>query len=206
MESWVSAVGLDFIVNSVVTADGRIAAVAAGHYVAAHRHGVELAQELYGVRLPRKADVVLVTSFRADEDFWLASKAIFAGDLAVRDGGTLILLTPCKEGIGPHPQYADYCGEDDCERLAQEALCGRVAEPIAVSAAVAIAKMRRRMKIWIVSDGLTVADAARMKCRHFADANEALTVALREHGPRAQVAVFPDGINTVPMIDPEGAP
>ena len=125
MESWVGAVGLDFIVNSVVAAEGQIAAVAAGHYVQAHRRGVALARELYGVRLPCKADIVLITSFRADEDFWLASKALFAGELAVRDGGTLILVSPCQEGIGPHPQYADYCGDDDCDRLAQEALSGR---------------------------------------------------------------------------------
>lgn len=202
MERWVDAVGLDFIVNSVVTAEGQIAAVVAGHYVQAHRRGVAEARELYGVRIPRKADIVLITSFRADEDFWLASKALFAGELAVRDGGTLILSTPCKEGVGPHPQYADYCGDDNCDQLAQAALGGKIQEPIAVSAGVAIAKMRRRLSIWIASDGLTPAEVARMKCRHFPDADAALKAALRQYGARARVAVFPDGIATVPTIAP----
>jgi nickel-dependent lactate racemase len=200
MERWVDTVGLDFIVNSVVTAEGRIAAVVAGHCVQAHRRGVAHAQQSYCVRLPQKADIVLITSFRADEDYWLASKAVFAGELAVRDGGTLILVTPCPEGVGPHPEYAAYCGADDYNQLARDALSGKVQEPIALSAGVAIAKMRSRFSIWIVSDGLTPADAARMKCRHFADAQEALEAALRQHGGQAKAAVFPDGVSTVPTV------
>ncbi len=201
MEQWVDNVGLDFIVNCVVTSDDRIYRVVAGDYVKAHRQGVQYARDVYSAVLPQRADVVLITSFRAEEDFWLASKAIFAGELVVRDGGTLILLAACPDGIGPHPEYASYIGVDEVDPLVSKAFSGEVKEPIAVSAAVAIARMRRRFSIALVSDGLAAEEVARMKCEHFTEAGQAVEAALRRHGPQAKVAVLPDGISTVPTAN-----
>ncbi|MBN1396161.1 MAG: nickel-dependent lactate racemase [Pirellulales bacterium] len=203
METWVDTVGLDFIVNCVLTSDNRVYRTVAGHYLQAHRRGVSYAQEIYSVVLPEKADVVLVTSFRAEEDFWLASKAIFAAEPVIKDGGTLIHLAACPEGIGPHPRYANYIGTDDPGPLVRDALAGKAAEPIAVTAAAVIARMRKRLSLAIVSDGLTAEDAKRMKFEHYHNAGEAVAAALRKHGPQATVAILPDGVGAVPVVAPK---
>jgi nickel-dependent lactate racemase len=200
MERWVERVGLDFIINSVVAPQGHLCGVVAGHYVQAHRRAIVHARNTYSVRLPKKAHIVLMTSIWADENFWLASKAIFAGELAIRDGGTLILVTPCSGGVGPHPRYIDYVGRDDWKTLLREAYDGNAREPIAVSAAIALSKMRRRFDTFVVSNGLTQDQVEAMKYRYFSSVDEALTAALEKHGHMAQIAVFPDGIATLPEI------
>ncbi len=200
MEKWVERVGLEFIVNAVITPDDRVYAVVAGDYVKAHRAGIRKGREIYGVALPARADVVIVTSFRADEDFWLASKALFAGELVVKDGGDLILLTPCPKDIGPHPRYAEYIGSDNCDSLLEDAFADKVPEPIAVSAGVAIAKMRRRFDITIISDGLSDETVRTMKCRPENSVTAAIDRALKTRGDDATVAILPDGINTLPRI------
>ena len=93
MEKWIDTVGLDFIINVVITPKNRIYKVVAGHYIKAHRTGVKYSQEVYGVRASRKVDIAVVSSFSAEQDFWQGTKGVVSGEAVVRDGGTLILVT-----------------------------------------------------------------------------------------------------------------
>ena len=123
MEKWVGELGLHFIVNVICTPGGQIYKAVAGHFIEAHRQGVEAAKEVCAVRVRRRADIVIAGSYPADLDFWQASKALTSADHLVRDGGTVILVTPCPEGIGPHDELADYVGDDDPDALAARRLC-----------------------------------------------------------------------------------
>src|ERR1051325_9235721 len=49
---------------------------------------------VYDVRPPARADIVLIDSHSADRDFWQSAKGAYAGDVAVKTGGSLILVAP----------------------------------------------------------------------------------------------------------------
>ncbi len=200
MEKWVDNVGLDFIVNTIITADNRVYKAVAGDYIKAHRMGIKYGQKIYSVTLPKRAEIVIITSFRADDDFWLASKAIFAGELVIQEGGTLILVSPCPGGLGPHPEYADYTGLDDWKTLLQNTLAGNINQPISVSSAVALAKMRKRFDISIVSGGLTAEEVKKMQFQYFTSVDKALSSAMMKFANDPQIAVIPYGISTLPEI------
>jgi lactate racemase len=199
MEKWVGELGLHFIVNVICTPGGQIYQAVAGHFVEAHRKGVEAAKEVCAVRVKRRADIVIAGSYPADLDFWQASKALTSADHLVRDGGTVILVTPCPEGIGPHDELADYVGDDDPDALAARAFAGQTADPVAVAGGVTLARMRRRARYVIVSDGLTAAVCARMKMGHFSTAQAAVDAALAAYGPGATVSVIPHGAELLPI-------
>jgi len=201
MEKWINTIGLDFIINAVITPDNRVYQVVAGDYIKAHRRGIRYGCEVYLVRVPEKADIVLITSFRADDDFWLASKAVFAGELIIKEGGTLILVTPCPNGIGPHPEYADFIGCDDWDSLLKKAFAGKIRNPIALSSGVAIAKMRKRFDIAIVSEGLNPDEIKTMKCQYFVSVEDAVYSAIRKNKRDLKIAVLPYGISTLPIIN-----
>jgi nickel-dependent lactate racemase len=114
MENWVDAIGLDFIINVVLNAKQQIADVVAGHYVLAHRAGVQKGKRISGCRVTEKADVVIVSSHPADQDFWQSPKAMYAAERALKgeSGGTMILVSPNYEGVGPHPEYPELMGKD----------------------------------------------------------------------------------------------
>ena len=47
---------------------------------------------------------MLIDSHPADRDFWQSAKGFYAGTMAVREGGTLIVVAPNPEGVADnHP-------------------------------------------------------------------------------------------------------
>ena len=90
--------GLKFIVNEVPGSHGCIAGAFAGHPVLAHREACEFAVRSCEVLIKEKADIVIADSYEADIDFWQALKGLNAAYCAVKNGGTVILVSPCPEG------------------------------------------------------------------------------------------------------------
>jgi lactate racemase len=97
--------GLRFIVNVVMDGKGRVIHVVAGHPVDAHHRGAELSREIYAAPQAEVADVVVAESYPADYDLWQAAKGVYGAELAVRQGGAVILVTPCRHGVSnEHPE------------------------------------------------------------------------------------------------------
>src|SRR5207249_9660034 len=104
MEEAARLVGLRYIINLVSDFDKRIVGCFVGDPVLAHREGCKLSYSINAVTLPRRADIVLIDSHPADIDFWQSAKGVYSGTMAVRQGGTLIVITPNPEGVADnHP-------------------------------------------------------------------------------------------------------
>jgi nickel-dependent lactate racemase len=89
----------DFIVNTVLTPDDRLAGVFAGDMEAAHAAACRCARDIYGCPIPERADLVIASAGSALN--WVQShKALYNADRAVKPGGRIILFAPCQEGIG----------------------------------------------------------------------------------------------------------
>ncbi|MCK4240715.1 MAG: nickel-dependent lactate racemase, partial [Candidatus Atribacteria bacterium] len=100
MEEAAKMMGLDFIVNTVMNDKNEIVKVVAGNPVKAHRTGVEICKEIYGVKIPGKADIVIASSHPMDISFYQASKTLEAVGHIIKDNSTIIMVSPCYEGIG----------------------------------------------------------------------------------------------------------
>lgn len=200
MERWVEQLGLHFIVNVICTPEGKIYQAVAGHLIEAHRRGVEYAKNVYAVRVKQKADIVVASSYPAGLDLWQAGKGMMSADLMTKDGGTIILVTPCPEGIGPHRELAEFIGDDDPDTLATRAFAGEFPDPVVVAVAVTLARMRKRTRFAIVSEGLNAAQCEQMKMRIFTTTQQAVDWALAQHGLSARLSVIPYGAETFPLV------
>ena len=89
-----------FIVNVVLNNTLQVVGVVAGDPIAAHRAGAQLSQSIYGVSIPRLADVVIADSHPMDQDLRQGSKALANTIRAVRPGGVQIILMRAEEGLG----------------------------------------------------------------------------------------------------------
>jgi nickel-dependent lactate racemase len=192
-------VGLDFVLNAVLTREGELYQCVAGHFIQAHRAGVQLAQQVYGVMVSRRYPLVIANAFPAELDLWQTTKGLWSGELMVNDGGTLILVTPCPEGINIHPLYADYMNLDPDE-LQAELDAGRVEDPNACAGAILIGRMKRRIKLGLVSSGLGQADADRMGFIYFDSVEAAIAAELDGSALSASVGVLTHGGFTIPFI------
>ncbi len=95
-------VGIDFIVNVVLSEHKEILRAVAGDAVKAHRAGCRFLDTLYRKELKEPADIVLVSQGGAPKDLNLyqTQKALDNAKHAVKDGGVIILIGSCKEGLG----------------------------------------------------------------------------------------------------------
>jgi len=89
----------DFIVNTVLTPDDRLAGVFAGDMDAAHRAACRCAEQIYRCDIPERADLVLASAGAALN--WIQShKALYNADRAVKPNGHIVLAAACPEGLG----------------------------------------------------------------------------------------------------------
>lgn len=92
-----------FIFNVIMGYDGRIAHAVAGHWWKAHDEGCRIVERLYGVPIMELADLTIASQggYPKDIEFYQTGKSIFNAQDSVKPGGTLIVLSECREGLGP---------------------------------------------------------------------------------------------------------
>ena len=94
--------GLDFIVNAVLDEHKNIVFAAAGDVYKAHEEACAYLDKMYRCPIPEKADIVLVSQGGAPKDanLYQTQKALENAKYAVKDGGTIIVIGACNEGLG----------------------------------------------------------------------------------------------------------
>jgi nickel-dependent lactate racemase len=100
IEEAASLVGLEYIVNVVLSESKEVLGCFSGHFIKAHREAVKFFNEVYGVEIGRKYDVVVTSpgGFPKDINLYQAHKALEVAFKCVRPGGVIILLAECREG------------------------------------------------------------------------------------------------------------
>jgi len=203
MEKVARAAGLGFIVNVVRDPKGRVLTVVAGDFVAAHRIGVEVSRRAYAVHVPEPADIVIVSSFPADIDWWQAEKGLIAAYFAVKEGGVIVLAAPCPEGLEHnHPLLRSWLPlsfAEGCAKVAATDPADVSADLIASDLGVDNAKIREKARIIIVTDGLSDDDIGLLGYRRMPDLQAAVDAAL-ELVPSGTIGILPYGGDCLPVV------
>jgi lactate racemase len=92
-----------FGINLVVDGNSDLIALPSGHYVSAWEASCRLVDQYNGVPIAAKADAVVVScgGFPKDINLYQSSKTLINAYQAVKEGGTLVFLSECREGGGP---------------------------------------------------------------------------------------------------------
>jgi nickel-dependent lactate racemase len=93
---------VDFIVNIVENSKGQIVKAFAGDLEAAFYEAVKLVDEMYKIKVDRRADIIVVSAggHPSDLNLYQAHKAIDNSLDAVKRGGVIVLVAECPEGHG----------------------------------------------------------------------------------------------------------
>lgn len=198
LEEAAAFLGPSFLFNVVLDGNKRIVNAVAGDLIQAHRQGCRQVDKLYRVPLARAADVVVASAGGTPKDINLyqAHKALENAARAVRDGGILILVAECTEGLG-HSVFAEWMTSGSTP----DEVLTRIKEHFVLGGhkAAAIAKtLRRGVRVYLAS--AMAPDLVRtLGFVPFASAQEAVDSAHRELGPTANWAVMPHAGSTVPF-------
>jgi len=193
------SIGIDFILNVILDRKGLLYRCVSGHFIQAHRVGVDIAKTVYGSPVSKRYPVVISNAYPTEIDLWQSTKALASGELITDDGGTLILVTHCQEGNNTHPLFADYVGREP-EQLIYELESGRAEDIVACALAVPLSRMRHRIKLALVSSGLSKTDAKRMGFIYYDSVENAIKEEVEIQGSHSAAAVLTHGGVTLPMI------
>lgn len=191
-------VGIDFIVNVVLSEHKEILKAVAGDATEAHRAGCRFLDRLYRKELKEPADIVLVSQGGAPKDLNLyqTQKALDNAKHAVKDGGVIILIGSCREGLG-EKTFEQWMTEADSahsliERIGREFKLGG-------HKAAAIAMVLERAEVDLVSE-LDDDFVRSIFLKPYKTAQEALDHAFSKLGPDARVLAMPYGGSTLPTV------
>ncbi|MGM9669809.1 MAG: nickel-dependent lactate racemase [Faecousia sp.] len=190
--------GIDYIVNVVLDEHKNIVRCVAGDSVLAHRAGCRVLDSLYRKELPQAADIVLVSQGGAPKDMNLyqTQKALDNARHAVKQGGIIILIGSCREGMGEKvfEQWMTTAPtpESMIERIGRDFQLGG-------HKAAAIAMTLQRAQIYLVSD-LEPGFVRKIFMDPKPSVQEALDDAFAKLGSGATVLAMPYGGATLPVI------
>jgi len=200
MEIIAARAGLRAILNTVLDGQGCVVGAVYGDPCAAFRQGVLLSRQVYGVTVPSLADIVLAGSHPCDIEFWQAHKTLYAAELCVRPGGTIIVATPCPEGVAvTHPDMVHFAGRAKAE-IESAIQLGEIHDLTAGALALAWANTRQRARISLVSQGIAAEDARALGFEPFVSVEQALEDALARYGREARISVLPYAPDTLPIV------
>ena len=190
--------GIDFILNVVLDEHKKIIYAVAGDSVKAHRQGCRFLDTLYGKRIKQKADIVVVSQGGAPKDLNLyqTQKALDNAKHAVKDGGIIVLVGSCKEGLGEKVFEEWMTG---AEKSAD--LIARIKKEFRLGGhkAAAIALVLEYADIYLVSD-MENAFVKKLFFTPFKTVQDAFNAALEKKGKNASVLVMPYGGSTLPKL------
>lgn len=186
----------DFLVDVALgrgTPRRPIAAVFAGNPVAAHRQGVEFVSRVMLETLDHPVDAVVTTAagYPLDLTFYQAVKGITAASHIVKEGGKILLLAACDEGVGG-PEFA---------RLLAQGLPAHVLLKSLENAPVTVdqwqleklALVTQRAELLYYVPGLPREFHSGLWGKSYSTAEDAVRALAATLEPNAEVAVIPEG-------------
>ncbi|MFP3871995.1 MAG: nickel-dependent lactate racemase [Candidatus Natronoplasma sp.] len=115
MEAFEMFDGEIFAINMTLDKDGDIHSASAGDMKKVFMEETKVAESTFAVPIDQRSEVVVVGAHPMDMNLYQSHKAIENGKLALKEGGILILLSRCPEGIGPKNFYELMASKDSPE-------------------------------------------------------------------------------------------
>jgi nickel-dependent lactate racemase len=191
----------DFILNTVQNDRKEITQVVAGDVEKAWLEGVKASRDIFEVKVPRPADIVITTpgGFPKDIDLYQSQKSMASSELVVKEGGTVILLAECKDGVGAHGFYewmsAATCPQDVIDRFIREGYS------IGASKAWLFSRCLKRSDLILVSKSIEDKTLKEMFTRRADTVDQAIQMALAKQGKNAEIILLKNGSDMIPRFE-----
>jgi nickel-dependent lactate racemase len=196
--------GVEFVVNLVIDPDKRLIRALAGDPLAVFREGVAFARRVFEVQVPEVADIVVsVPGPPKNLNLYQATRACYPAILGpkpvVREGGIVIVPTPCPDGLGEETARLWLRDTPDGRSIVEKARTQGI--PEGAHMGYRFGRFLTHVSEVIVTDCL-IPDATihEVRLTPMRTAQEALEYALRTLGNDARVLVIPHGVATIPVL------
>ena len=190
----------DFIVNVTMNPKGELCDVFAGHWHQAWLTGTKRVEEIYGISVNEKTDLVIASAggFPKDINLYQGSKTLDNAYYAAKPGGVIIGLLACPD-IKEPPDFAgwfQYAGD-----LLKFEDTLRAGYTIPGYIAYYLTLMARKMTVILVSEPQNEEFIRNAGMEFATDVNEAYEMAKKKLPEDFTITMMAQGANTLPKVD-----
>jgi len=195
-------VGVDFIVNVCINAEHEIVKIAAGDLKKAHEKLIQYQKKHIFREIKEPYDIVICGNggYPLDLNLYQAVKSMAIGEMAVKNGGTIIAVNECIEGIG--------VGQDKFRELIFSGMLpSEIHEKILNKEIVVpdqweiqiLARILIKADIFIISR-LNEDEIGNIGLKYAETVEEAIKISLKKYGPNASILILPNGPLVLPIL------
>lgn len=194
--------GVDFNLNVAIDKARRITGVFAGDMVTSHRVGAQFVENQAKATLPEPVDAVVVSSagHPLDTTFYQAIKGLLAAVEIVKEGGSILLVAACSEGIGSGP-FTDLVFKTQDLRAFVEGLYNPANFVIDQWQLEELAKVARKADIYFYSEGIPYPQQTKLFVQPVREPQAGIEAILARYGDNTRIAAIPEGPYVLAQID-----
>ena len=191
--------GLHFIVNITLDPEMRMTHLFIGEPMVTHRKAAETVTKDMKVEFRGLFDVVLTTNggYPLDRNLYQCVKGLAVAELMTKRGGTIILASECRDGVG-HETFQKYMtfGKDPNEVLQKL----KADEPVPDQDNIQIlARILTKARVIIVTRGVEAGTIKAMKMEYAESIDGALRLCGLPASKGQSIAILPGGPYVLPV-------
>ena len=189
-----------FSIQTVLTGDHKLYAVTAGDLHQSFNAAIEFSKQVFCVPLKEKGNIVItIAPYPMDIDLYQSQKALDNGKLALEDGGVIILVSKCRDGVGENA-FLELLGKADSPKKIMDILGEEY--KLGYHKAAKMAQIGIRADMWAVTD-LDDEIIKKSQLKPYTTIQSAIDDAIkliRKKGKKPKIVLMPFGSLTVPLI------
>lgn len=188
----------DFSINVMLNEEKEVTGVFTGDFEAAHRTGCRLLEK-YVVSETAPADIVVTTNggFPLDRDLYQSVKGMTVGENIVKDGGTIIVASECRDGVG-HRDFMNLVTGNEAPEKILEMVRAPGFSMVDQWQAQILARVLLKAEVIMVTSVIEAETIRRMHMTPAKNIQDALRKAKRRSGRDPQTCIIPGGPSIIP--------
>lgn len=193
-----------FLLNVTLNRDHQITGVFAGDMLVAHKQGCEFVRGNAMVKLDRPYDVVIASNngYPLDQNLYQCVKGMSAANRIVCEGGDIIMVVGCEDGLPDHGRYAELLKKGGSPQGVLNILNQPGFGELDQWQVQVQANIQLRANVYVHSPGLTDAQINEALCQPCANVAGFLERRFinKPNSESLRVAVMPEGPQTIAYI------
>lgn len=186
-----------FAIMTVLDGVGNVYAAATGDLDTSFRSLLPKADEVFVAPIEEEADIVVTVAREPmDIDLYQSQKALENARLAMKRGGIMMLVSPCRTGTGAR-EFLDLLSAEETPEAVLDHI--RREYRLGYHKAGKMVELALMGDLWAVTP-LNETIITKAKMRPFSSVSQAMDEALKGKGKGARVLVVMDGGMTIPRV------
>lgn len=192
-----------FLVNVALNNDKEITAIFAGDVIKAHDRGCEFVKNSAMVPVKEPFDIVITSNsgYPLDQNLYQSVKGMSLAAQIVKDGGTIIMASECRDGIPDHGLFGDLLKDAD----STEELLGKINEPdfkkLDQWQVQVLGLIQQSAEVFVYSDYLSKEILETRLFKHTDNITKTVLELVNKYGNHLKIAVLPEGPLTITYVE-----